>query len=152
MAGSLKYAHTNIIAKDWRKLSDFYQKALGCIPVLPEREFNEAWFGLVTGIPGAAVEGIHLMLPGYEGHVPTLEIFTYNIPGNLTPLRINDCGFAHIAFMVEDIETVLGAILMEGGTIVGESVKSENKYAGKFRMVYAKDPEGNIVELLQQGW
>jgi predicted enzyme related to lactoylglutathione lyase len=31
----IRYVHTNIIARDWRKLSQFYQKALNCKP-LPE--------------------------------------------------------------------------------------------------------------------
>ena len=27
-----KYKHTNIVAQEWRKLAEFYQQILGCIP------------------------------------------------------------------------------------------------------------------------
>lgn len=35
-----KYVHTNLIANDWRALSDFYQQLFGCVPVPPERDFR----------------------------------------------------------------------------------------------------------------
>ena len=31
----VKYTHTNIVAEDWRKLADFYERVLGCVPVPP---------------------------------------------------------------------------------------------------------------------
>jgi len=35
-----KYTHTNLIAKDWKRLLAFYQEVFGCIPVLPERDLS----------------------------------------------------------------------------------------------------------------
>jgi predicted enzyme related to lactoylglutathione lyase len=33
-----RYVHTNLIARDWRKLAAFYQLVFGCLPVPPEME------------------------------------------------------------------------------------------------------------------
>lgn len=35
-----RYVHTNLIADDWRTLSDFYRQLFGCVPVPPERDFQ----------------------------------------------------------------------------------------------------------------
>lgn len=40
MIANAKYGHTNLIAKDWRALSRFYQDVFGCTPVPPERDFK----------------------------------------------------------------------------------------------------------------
>jgi len=37
---NIRYVHTNLIAKDWRKLADFYIKVLGCKEKKPERNLN----------------------------------------------------------------------------------------------------------------
>jgi predicted enzyme related to lactoylglutathione lyase len=36
----IKFTHTNIIAKDWKKLSQFYQEVFECVPVPPERDMQ----------------------------------------------------------------------------------------------------------------
>lgn len=33
---SARFAHTNIVSEDWRKLAQFYEQVFGCIPVPPE--------------------------------------------------------------------------------------------------------------------
>jgi len=36
----IKFKHTNIIAKEWKKLSLFYQEVFGCVPVPPELDIQ----------------------------------------------------------------------------------------------------------------
>lgn len=71
----MKYIHTNIIAKDWRKLADFYIKAFGCKEVYAKRDLKGKWIEEGTGIDGVHIEGVHLRLPGHGDDGPTLEIF-----------------------------------------------------------------------------
>ena len=75
----MKYVHTNLIAKDWRRLSAFYQEVFGCVPVPPERDLSGEWVDKATGISGAHIFGMHLRLPGYGDAGPTLEAFRDNI-------------------------------------------------------------------------
>jgi len=91
-----------------------------------------------------------LRLPGYGDDGPTLEIFSYDdMPDKQLPVP-NDPSFAHIAFAVDDVEAALEAVISAGGSSVGEIATTEVDGVGSLQVVYARDPEGNIVEL--QKW
>ena len=146
---NLKYVHINIIANDWKKLSKFYQNVFQCIPIPPERDLRGDWVNALTGLKDVHICGEHLLLPGYGGNGPTIEIFSYNQMLKNEKL-INKTGFTHIAFLVDDVEGTVELLKKNGGTIVGEIVTQEytNGKIGTF--VYCKDIEGNIVEI--QKW
>ncbi len=146
----MKYVHTNIIARDWKRLSEFYITVFKCTPVPPERHLSGAWVDRLTALNGAGIDGVHLRLPGYDDG-PTLEIFSYT-PSNFreTPDGINRQGFGHIAFLVDSIEEVLNDLLKNGGSRLGEIVVTDYKELGTLTVVYASDPEGNYIEI--QNW
>ncbi|AFA47274.1 VOC family protein [Acetobacterium woodii] len=145
-----KFTHTNIIAKDWKKLSQFYQEVFGCVPVPPERDLHGDWINRLTGLKGAHIRGEHLRLPGYEENLPTLEIFSYENGIDSGIPQINRTGFGHIAFEVNDVDAVLKALLAAGGGQIGERIVADYPDNVVATFVYATDPEGNIVEL--QNW
>ena len=146
----MKYAHTNIISKDWRKLAQFYIDVFECIPVPPERKLSGEWLEKGTGLKGADLEGVHLRLPGYGKNGPTLEIHQYqNVEPGITP-SVNRAGLRHLAFNVDNIEKTLQKIISNGGIALGEIVSKEIPGAGTISFVYTTDPEGNIIEI--QHW
>jgi len=145
-----KYVHTNIVSKNWEQLARFYEKVFGCNRVLPERDMSGRWIEDGTGVPDVHIRGIHLCLPGYGESGPTLEIFQYNKYLNTEKAQVNQLGFAHIAFGVDDVEDALNKLLSEGGGQLGKVVTKEIPEVGTLTFVYAKDPEGNIIEL--QNW
>ena len=63
---------------------------------------------------------------------------------------MNAAGFAHIAFEVDNVDEALARVLANGGGTVGETVSATYADGRTILVVYATDPEGNIVEL--QGW
>lgn len=146
----MKYAHTNIIAGDWKKLAQFYIEVFGCQPTYPERDLWGEWIDKATNINHVRIKGMHLRLPGYNDG-PTLEIFTYE-SGSLknSPPEINRQGFSHIAFEVDSVENILNKLLEHGGTQLGEVIQKEYQGIGVLTMVYTRDPEGNIIEI--QNW
>lgn len=146
----MRYVHTNLIAKDWKKLSGFYQRVFRCRPVPPPRDLRGDWLNRLTGITGAHITGEHLALPGYDGKHPTLEIFSYDEMADSGTKQIHQPGLAHLAFEVEDVEAVLRQVLDEGGGQLGELVQAEYPDHVTATFVYARDPEGNILEL--QSW
>jgi len=150
MAIRAKYVHTNLIARDWKRLVRFYRDVFGCEPKGPERDLSAAWLDKVNSVPNAHLRGVHLRLPGYGDDGPTLEIFSYDQLIERDLPRANECGFAHIAFGVDDVDEALQAVIAAGGSSVGEIAAAEVKGVGLLRVVYARDPEGNIVEL--QKW
>jgi predicted enzyme related to lactoylglutathione lyase len=145
-----KYVHTNLIARDWKKMVRFYSEVFGCEPKGPERDMSGAWLDQLTSLRNAHLRGVHLRLPGYADNGPTLEIFSYDqlIDGELP--AANQTGFAHIAFGVNDVDQALQAVMAAGGSTVGEIVTKQVDGVGVLRAVYARDPEGNIIEL--QKW
>lgn len=145
-----RYAHTNLVARDWRSLAHFYQQVFGCTPVPPERDFEGAALSAGTGIPGAHLTGIHLRLPGFGEHGPTLEIFNYNILEQRPPTAVNRPGYGHIAFAVDDVPAAQQAVFAAGGRAVGEIVTLQNAAGARVTWCYVTDPEGNVVEL--QSW
>jgi len=145
----IKFAHTNIVANDWKKLSQFYQDVFDCETVYPDRDLRGDWIDNATALKNAHIKGVHLRLPGHGNSGPTLEIFQYNKTNN-TRKTINASGFSHIAFLVDDLENILSKFLQNGGTQLGQIVEKEIPNAGTISFVYTKDPEGNIVEI--QHW
>lgn len=150
MGIAAKYAHTNLIAVDWRRLASFYQEVFGCVPVPPERDFRREKLEAGTGIPGAHLRGVHLRLPGYGDNGPTLEIFNYNILEQRGAPAVNRPGFGHIAFQVDDVAAAQAAVLEAGGGIIGEIVTLQVATGARVTWCYVTDPEGNIIEL--QAW
>jgi catechol 2,3-dioxygenase-like lactoylglutathione lyase family enzyme len=144
----LRYAHTNLVARDARALIDFYKAALGCESVGQKRDLSGDWLDRLTGIPGAHIVGEHLALPGCCD--VTLEIFQYGGAAAAAKRFVNAPGFQHIAFEVDDVEKALDRGCAFGGGQIGELVKVGYPDGRRATFVYATDPEGNIVEL--QSW
>ncbi len=147
-----RYVHTNIIAKDSAKLISFYKEVLQCKSINETRDQNGEWVEKLTGVKNGHIVGEHLLLPGYGDTLPTLEIYSYDQMienGLLTP---NCVGIAHLAFEVDDVEETVNKFIEYGGSVVGEIVvvKNHNGTDKTAKFVYARDIEGNIVEL--QSW
>ncbi|MEM7736102.1 MAG: VOC family protein [Deinococcota bacterium] len=146
-----RYAHTNIVAEDWRKLATFYEVVFDCVPVPPVRQQDAAWLAQGTGVKDAALKGVHLRLPGFaDGAAPTLEIYNYRQVEPRLPAAANRLGLGHLAFAVDDVQATLDAVIKHGGRALGELTQAEVEGVGLLTFVYACDPEDNILEL--QHW
>lgn len=146
----MKYVHTNIIARDWRRLAKFYCDVFACRPLLPERDLTGDWLEKITALPGAHLRGVHLSLPGYDDG-PTLEIFEYEPASPAAGLpAINRQGLAHLAFLVDSVEAVLADLLAHGGSQLGDLIVRDYGALGVLTAVYGRDPEGNLIEI--QNW
>ncbi len=150
MSISAKYVHTNLIARDWRSLADFYQEVFGCEPVPPERDYSGEGLERGTGVRGARLAGIHLKLPGTGPDGPTLELFQYTPGGDLLEPSIHRPGYCHIAFAVPNVCEARAAVLAHGGSPIGEVVQFDLPEGGRVEWCYVADPEGNGIEL--QTW
>jgi catechol 2,3-dioxygenase-like lactoylglutathione lyase family enzyme len=151
MDSQIRYTHTNLIAKDWKNLARFYIEVFGCEPLYPERNLSGNWIDQLTNIDNVNIQGMHLKLPGFTEGGPTLEIFGYSTSaGEINQSLINRFGFGHIAFHVGNVEEVLNRVILYGGEKYGELVETEINGVGLLKVVYTKDPEGNIIEI--QNW
>ena len=146
----MRFAHTNIAARNWKNLSDFYVRVFGCKVKPPERRLSGAWLDQGTGLTNAELEGVHLLLPGHGDKGPTLEIFSYTKMHDRGPIMADFTGLTHIAFQVEDVEKVFNDALKNGATRLGQVTEKIVQGIGKLTFVYCRDPEGNIIEI--QSW
>ena len=147
----IKYAHTNIISKDWKKLADFYINVFDCKPVPPVRDLEGEWLAKGTAVKNAKLQGMHLRLPGHGNSGPTLEIYSYDeMLENSEPPSANRKGFGHLAFEVDDVRGILEKMISHNGSKLGEIVQKEVEGVGLLTFTYATDPEGNIIEI--QSW
>lgn len=78
------FTHTNIVAKEWKGLADFYIEVFGCKPKPPERDLTSEWLDRLTAIDGAHIRGIDLIAPGSTP--PVQRSRSLSIPGTETIL------------------------------------------------------------------
>lgn len=144
-----RYVHTNLIARNPETLIAFYKTVFRCESIGETRDLRGEWLDRVTGLENAHIVGEHLRLPGYEADHPTLEIFSYDAELPSAP-AINRQGLAHLAFEVDDVEETLALLLQNGGSQLGELVRTQYEDGRRAVFVYAADCEGNLIEL--QSW
>jgi catechol 2,3-dioxygenase-like lactoylglutathione lyase family enzyme len=146
----MRFAHTNIISNNWKSLVDFYVTTFNCKLVPPIRRQAGNWLDSGTGLNDAQLEGAHLLLPGHGENGPTLEIYQYRHIDQQDWVMPNKRGFGHLAFEVEDVQKILSKVLDNGGHACGEVTQKAVEGVGLLKFVYARDPEGNLLEL--QAW
>ena len=146
----IKYVHTNIVAKNWKKLADFYIKVFDCKIVPPIRHYTGKDLDSAVKIEGIQLNGVHLRLPGYKNTGPTLEIFSYTPSLKKQNRKVNTPGITHLAFEVGDVQKVYKKVIENGGKKVGKIITLTRSDCKKVTWCYVKDPEGNMIEL--QKW
>jgi predicted enzyme related to lactoylglutathione lyase len=146
----MRFVHTNIAARNWKMLSQFYINVFNCKIKPPERKLSGSWLDHATGLQNAILEGVHLLLPGHGNNGPTLEIFSYQNMQDREPLMANHVGFTHIAFEVQEFDQTLDEAIKNGGKLLGKVTEKTIDGVGNLKFVYFRDPEGNIVEI--QSW
>ncbi len=147
---NVRFGNVNVVAADWQLLAGFYVDVFGCVLVPPERRLEGEWLAGATGVPGAAVRGVHLRLPGVGENGPTLEVFQYASEQERLSAAANRKGLGHLAFEVDDVSTAAARVCAAGGRMVGGVVSREISGAGVITFAYVVDPEDNIIEL--QHW
>jgi glyoxylase I family protein len=144
----IRYAHTNIGAHDVERLAAFYKDVFGCALLSPLKVMTGEVLSKGSGIPDATLRGIWLEMPGFEENAPALELFQYADMKDQPIQHVNGPGLNHIAFEVSDIAAATEAVLAAGGSRQGAIVDYESS-GGTVTFVFLRDPEGNIIELLQ---
>ncbi len=141
--------HVNLVVADMRAMIDFYCKVLG-MRLARQVTISGPWIDDVTALKDVSADVAFLEAPSG----PTIELIYYHRPqgsraqGQEIP---NTFGLRHIAFRVSDIEGLVAAIRAAGVPLVSEIhcvPTAQVAYAQtQKRLVYFRDPEGNLLEL-----
>jgi catechol 2,3-dioxygenase-like lactoylglutathione lyase family enzyme len=131
----------------------FYRDVLG-MTVAKEVFIQGDWVDRVTGLRGVKADVVYLELPGGG---PRVELIRYRAPRSDRPPGIEQPqtqGIRHIAFRVDDIDGVAQPLRDAGVALIDDVQtvpESQVTYAGgaRKRLVYFRDPEGNLLELCE---
>ncbi len=135
--------HAGIVVRDLGRAADFYQQLLGLRVVTRQDEsgpFLDAILGLdgcsVTTVKMAAAEGATLVellcFDSHEDHRPPAQPFS--------------TGPTHIAFTVDDLMADYQRLNVAGVEFTTPPQRSPD---GSALVTFCRDPEGNLIELVE---
>jgi len=138
--------HTGFQVSDLEKSLGFYRDLLG-FEVTATRVAREPYLGELVGYPGVELHVAFLRFPASD-HI--LELLEYrNVARQPVDTGTANPGTAHVCVSVDDLRAVHRTLRRAGVEFVSEPVLVTSG-ANKGRIaVYAKDPDGIRVELLQ---
>ncbi len=141
--------HINIVVQNLSLQLEFYRDKLG-FTVSKEATISGDWIEAIVGLKNVVGDVIYLTLD--EG--PRLELIYYHSPQGLKLDGLdlaNTFGLRHIAFQVEDIDSLVKRLKKQGVDFFSEVQdvpQTQVTYKGgkRKRLVYFKDPEGTLLE------
>lgn len=137
------FHHTAISTPDLARAIAYYCDTLG----------GEQASEILSWGPGDDIPNRMLQLPDSSGtfvHIKLgrvyLEIFQFSVPEPQRPQRRTcDHGLAHLCFMVDDLDAEYTRLSAAGMVFHAEP----NGYEDGSKFVYGRDPDGNVIELLE---
>jgi predicted enzyme related to lactoylglutathione lyase len=142
----VKLTHINLVARDAETLAAFYVNVFKCEYLREPKVLSGEKVSRGNGLPNSEIYSIWLKLPDCDA--PFLEIHEHKVTHDRKQPRVNEPGFGHLSFQMEDITSVQSAIVEAGGARVGE-ITDFGSADKPFLIAYVRDPEGNILELEQ---
>ncbi|MFI9330345.1 VOC family protein [Kitasatospora sp. NPDC052868] len=140
--------HVALVTDQLERMEAFYQDVFGA-RTLKRLDLDSERFAAGVGVPGATAVTVHLLVPGAE---VVLELTRYRAVQPAAPgAPANAAGWRHIAFRVPDLAAAAKELADRGVPVVGEGpvVVDRPAAAAGTGFLYLRDPDGNIVELIQ---
>lgn len=136
--------HVGIIVQDLPAAKAFFLD-FG-LEMLGEGEVEGEWVERVIGLQDVMNEVVMLGTPDGDANIELIKFHTPTDKNGLQHFLANTLGIRHIAFAVEDVETLVTKMERKGAELIGEIVNYENTY----KLCYIRGPEGIILELAQK--
>lgn len=142
--------HVNIVVADLPAMIAFYRDGLG-LRLTKQATISGAWISAVTGLADVVAD-VAFLEPASG---PGIELLRYQTPpGAATaPTLPNAIGIRHLALRVNDIDRLVETMQAKGVKFfspVASVPATQVDYAQvRKRLVYCRDPEGNLLELCE---
>ena len=139
--------HVGFVVKDIDTSLKFYSDILG-LEIYRRHTEEGGFIDKLTGINKVKLEWVKLIIPK-GGLIELLQYHSHpdpDISNGLNRNESNRLGCSHVALTVENLSTLHQEIISNG-----LSCKSEPLIApgGKAKILYAHDPDGAILELIE---
>ncbi|MCL5104774.1 MAG: VOC family protein [Armatimonadetes bacterium] len=135
--------HVGIVVRDIEKSLRFWRDVMGLKVAADFREEGE-FINTVQHLSGVRLRMIKLTSPD-GSMVELLQDDAHPTPPS-SANDLCDCGIRHVAFTVADIEDSWKTLVDADCDVLSEPVTAPD---GKARLFFARDPEGNLMELVQ---
>lgn len=136
--------HFALTVSDADRSVEFY-RGFG-FELVSDREVDGGYVAEITGVEGAHIRLVHL-----SGFGHNLELLEYRQPrGERHARAFQDTGSAHICLLTDDLDADFARLRDQGVPIRSDgpvTTTSGPNRGGKG--VYALDPDGNAVEIVQ---
>ncbi len=135
--------HVGIVVKDMKKAIRFYGDILG-LRIATDAQESGRYIGTVLGINNCSVRTVKMSC----GSGSLVELLCYKA-GSFKARRrdIRAPGYSHIAFTVDNINSIYRQLISRGIKFVSSPQISPD---GKAKVAFCSDPEGNFIELVEQ--
>jgi catechol 2,3-dioxygenase-like lactoylglutathione lyase family enzyme len=135
----LRAHHTGVTVRDLDRAVVFYRDTLG-LPVVDRFSVDGEAFSAAVGVDGASADFAHL-----DAGDVRVELVAYEPEGAAVgPQTVNEPGTAHLGFSTPDLDAFY-ASLSDGVETHGPPRRT----ASGTRILFVRDPEGNLVEVLE---
>jgi catechol 2,3-dioxygenase-like lactoylglutathione lyase family enzyme len=137
--------HTSFTVSDLDRTLAFLRDGLGLQHTAPGAR-DLAHVARITGVPGAQVRIAFVRCPGHD-----LELIEYSQPADRSAVKPRPCdvGFAHLCFVVDDIQAAVARAADFDVRVAGAISGAADGPAPGARSVYLRDPDGITFELVQ---
>lgn len=131
--------HVGFTVSDLERSVEFYRGVLG-LDVLDRFEVGGDAFATAVDVPGAEGSFVHLDADGVR-----VELVAYEPVGDDHPgADLDQPGAAHLGLTVEDVDA-----FVDGLPADVEPVSEPQTTVSGTRLVFLRDPDDNLVELLE---
>ena len=135
--------HTGITTLDIERLSAFYCEQLGFERAFEFTVQDSPDADAIWGLRGAAAR--MAILRSARGFLELFQFLEPPAEARADSPRINAVGLSHLCFQVEDIDAEYARLLAAGVPFQC----APKTFPGLCRATYGRDPDGNIIELVQ---
>lgn len=131
--------HVGITVEDLDRAVDFYQEIFG-LDVLARFSVDGEAFATGVGVDGASAEFAHLDADGAR-----IELVSYDPEGiPRGESAVNQPGAVHVGLSTDDVDAFYDSLPDHV-----ETQSPPQRTASGTKIVFVRDPEGNLVEVLE---
>lgn len=142
----VRFRHVGLTVDDLEASLRFWRDGLG-LELVFTQEMRGGYMDAITLQDGVEVRQAHLRFPGSSAWVELLEYVSP--PGREIVARPRDRGTGHLAVTCADLAETLARLCRHGGEPFGEPVRIDRGANRGALVVYLRDPDQHIVELVQ---
>jgi catechol 2,3-dioxygenase-like lactoylglutathione lyase family enzyme len=136
--------HVGIVVDDLAAAVEFFVE-LGLEP-RGQGRVEGSWVERIVALDEVRVEFAMLRTPEGPGEIELVKFHSPPTQPGSPDAPANTPGLRHVAFLVDDIHSVVAGLQARGTELVGKLVRYEDSYW----LCYVRGPEGIIVELAEK--